>query len=346
MNRFIILFIGFIQCVYSQNDLQKQNLNGKVQTINLSYQLNENNKEAEIFFRGFIKKYIPFNCSYNSKMIADDRSEDYESNFNVFQEFDENGSLKSILSCEFNFKKLETDKEKTLLIHHETPKELTGVIFPQYLPFLRNKPISKPNKISFKIGNEKYDQNPNFALYFVNKEKLLTIKEFDTLGSAGEVKDTINKVETHFIYDKNSNVISRTKVYIDPSKDKKKMSEYFYFYNSNNQVYKYQNFKNKKFIEEEFYFYENNKCILIENHYCDNEVDQFYFTCKTLFHLDSFGNIIKIEFYDNDFGIQLLHFFRFDYQYDSYNNWVKSTFYSDESKEPLAIFSREILYYK
>lgn len=104
-------------------------------------------------------------------------------------------------------------------------------------------------------------------------------------------------------------------------------------------------FINNKFELQEIYNIDKkNNLISIEKH---QKVDSYstgnLFSNKAVFYFDKFNNINKVDFYDNDYGIQLLNVFQFEYEYDKNKNWIVSKMFLNN--QPIAVFNRTIVYY-
>ena len=342
----LFIFLLAIQPVFSQNALQKRNLKGSVESVSLSFKIigEDTNHDVTTLLNKcnpFVSSYNPLMIQYASNSLTEDRME-----LHSFERFDNNGNL-----SQYKIAQLENG---TLIESPETfgvqlklmPSELKNTQDYSYPNFLSNPPLSKLEEHQVTLDGKNYDLNQKFFHYWVKNNRLDSIKYADTIHIDNKV-DTIHPAIIRFRYDEKGRIVSRVQVSENEQYKNPVLDKFCYFYDDKNRIYKYQSFRNNKFQEEEFYHLNSNgKLEFIEKHiHPEIENDNTYiFTCKTIYHYDANNNINQIDFYDNDFGEELLQTFFFKYEYDAKQNWTKATFFLSKNGNALANFVRKISY--
>lgn len=352
MNKLFIVFF-FWQISQAQNDLSKSNTKGNIVSIDYSIEvLFKNDNPNAYFYKQIIKQCNPFYSSCNSSIVRLDleTSNSFESIPHYFHEFDKNGHLiKFRNKSENNF---------TAVFFKEI-KEIDKLPFPKYPNYLVNSPIAKPTKRFYKSEYGEQNFYSDFTSYEIKNQQLLKMIEFDTLIYHDKKIGKLNIVQTGYVYDSNGNVVKRTLKKKDDENDKGIAKNQFYqeqsfddikeeksifYYDKQNRIQKVQSFRNRKFHYQEFYFFNSEgKIASIERHGVFDSGYEKICKKRMIYTFDDKGNINKIEFYDNDFGIQLMNTYVFEYVYDDKENWSSAKLIADGNE--IAVFKRVLNYY-
>ena len=344
MNKSFI-FLLFSSLIFAQNSLIKRNLKGNVQSVNYSFDIVSKSIDHDDC-KNVIKNINPFYNTTNASIFLFENKDIVI--LNSFEEFNKNGFLikyKPIHDLEDAYS---IQNKQIELIYKELQSEIKNFNFPQYPSYLSFIPIEKPYTFFIKEMDKTYDFNPNFTNFTIHNDKIVALKQYDTIKySEVEILEN-NVINTKFIYDVQGKIIRKEIIIKDDlelSEDKYISEVYKYFYDEKNRINRFQMFRNNKFELQEIYNLDKKgNLISIEKH---QKVDIYafgnLFSNKAIFYFDKFNNINKIDFYDNDFGIQLLNSFQFEYEYDKNKNWIVSKMFLNN--QPIAVFNRTIVYY-
>lgn len=342
----LFIFLLAIHPVFSQNDLERRNLKGAVKSVSISFEIIGNDDNQDV--ATLLSKCNPYFSSYNPLMIqyASNGLTEEQMELHSFESFDNTGKLLAYRVTQLENGTLNESPETFGVQPKLMPNNLKNVQVYSYPNFLSNPPLSTLEERQLTIEGKIYDVNQKFFHYWVKKNRLDSLKYADTLHIDTKI-DTIHPVIIRFRYDEKGRIVSREQISENEQYKKPVLDKFCYFYDDKNRIYKYQSFRNNKFQEEEFYHLNSEgKLEFIEKHiHPEIENDNtFIFTCKTIYHFDTNSNINQIDFYDNDFGEQLLQSFFFKYDYDAKQNWTKATFFLSKNGKALANFVRKISY--
>lgn len=344
MNKSFI-FLLFSSFIFAQNSLDKRNLNGNIKSVKYSFEIISKTIDDDDC-KIILKHLNPFYNSTNASMLI------FEYNdlviLNSFEEFNKNGFLiryKPIYDSE----DIDSRKNSQVdLIYKELESKISTYNFTQYPNYMSFIPLEKPYTFLIKNMDKTYDFNPNFTNYTIQNDKIIAFKQYDTIKESGDIITEINVKNTKLIYNNQGKIIKKEVTYRDDSRsfEDKYISDVFkYFYDEKNRINRFQLFINNKFELQEIYnLDEKGNLISIEKHQkADIHALGNLFSNKAVFYFDKFNNINKIDFYDNDFGIQLLNSFQFEYEYDKNNNWIVSKMFLNN--QSIALFNRTFVYY-
>lgn len=345
MNKSFI-FLLFSSLIFAQNSLIKRNLNGNVQSVKYSFDIVSKSIDHD-GCKDVIKNINPFYNTTNASILLFENKDIVI--LNSFEEFNKNGFLIKYKPIHDSEDTYSIQNKQVELIYKELQSEIKNFNFPQYPNYLSFIPVEKPYTFFIKEMDKTYDFNPNFTNFTIHNDKIVALKHYDTIKySEDEILEN-NVINTKFIYDVQGKIIRKEIIIKDDlelSEDKYISEVYKYFYDEKNRINRFQMFIKNKFVLQEIYnIDEKGNLISIEKH---QKVDSYstgnLFSNKAVFSFDKFNNINKVDFYDNDFGIQLLNVFQFEYEYDKNNNWIVSKMFLNN--QPIAVFNRTIVYYE
>lgn len=345
MNKSFI-FLLFSSLIFAQNSLIKRNLNGNVLSVKYSFDIVSKSIDHD-GCKDVIKNINPFYNTTNASILLFENKDIVI--LNSFEEFNKNGFLIKYKPIHDSEDTYSIQNKQVELIYKELQSEIKNFNFPQYPNYLSFIPVEKPYTFFIKEMDKTYDFNPNFTNFTIHNDKIVALKHYDTIKySEDEILEN-NVINTKFIYDVQGKIIRKEIIIKDDlelSEDKYISEVYKYFYDEKNRINRFQMFIKNKFVLQEIYnIDEKGNLISIEKH---QKVDSYstgnLFSNKAVFSFDKFNNINKVDFYDNDFGIQLLNVFQFEYEYDKNNNWIVSKMFLNN--QPIAVFNRTIVYYE
>ena len=344
MNKSFI-FLLFSSLIFAQNSLIKRNLNGNVQSVKYSFDIVSKSIDHD-GCKDVIKNINPFYNTTNASILLFENKDIVI--LNSFEEFNKNGFLIKYKPIHDSEDTYSIQNKQVELIYKELQSEIKNFNFPQYPNYLSFIPVEKPYTFFIKEMDKTYDFNPNFTNFTIHNDKIVALKHYDTIKySEDEILEN-NVINTKFIYDVQGKIIRKEIIIKDDlelSEDKYISEVYKYFYDEKNRINRFQMFIKNKFVLQEIYnIDEKGNLISIEKH---QKVDSYstgnLFSNKAVFYFDKFNNINKVDFYDNDYGIQLLNVFQFEYEYDKNKNWIVSKMFLNN--QPIAVFNRTIVYY-